>query len=184
LLVVTAGGVVRTQPDGSSPEPLADAAPARPLGVLAAPGQRFSGAIYSCDRSEVMLGLEGAQPLVTSLLSPRPGACGHAPFFATDVPPILAAGGGHVSAVVGGTAVGTPDTGPPAPGSARSANGRFVVVPTAYGLLLDGPTHLLVNLGTSVPRPLELTDCVVDDSGKAAACVQKGQTLLVRVGVP
>jgi hypothetical protein len=182
LLVITAGGVVRTEPDGSSPTPLPDAAPPRSLDVLAAPGQRFSGAIYACDRSEVMLGLEGVPPLVTTLLSPRPGACGHAPFFASDVPPILASGGGHVSTVVGGTAVGTPDTAAPAAGSARSPNGRFVVVPTAYGLLIDGPSQKLVNLGTAVPSPLALTDCVVDDSGKAAACVHKGQTLLVVFG--
>jgi hypothetical protein len=182
LLVLTAGGVVRSQPDGSSPEPLAEASPTRSLVVLAAPGQRFSGAIYACDRSEVILGLEGAPALVTTLLSPRPGACGHAPFFATDVPPILAAGGGQVSAIVGGTAVGNAGTGAPVAGSARSANGRFLIVPTAYGLFIDGPSHTLVNLGTSVQSPLALTDCVVDDSGNAAACVQKGQTLLVRVG--
>ena len=182
LLVITAGGVVRTEPDGSSPTPLADAEPPRSLDVFAEPGRRFSGAIYACDRSEVMLGLEGAPPLVTTLLSPRPGACGHAPFFASDVPPILASGGGHLYAVVGGTAVGTPDTMAPAAGSARSANGRFVVVPTPYGLLLDGPSHKLVNLGTAVPNPLTLTDCVVDDAGKAAACVQKGQALLVVLG--
>lgn len=181
VVVVTANGVVRTQPDGSAPEPLADAAP-RSLAVLAAPGQRFSGAVYSCDRSEVMLGIEGAEPFVTPLLSPRPGACGHAAFFATDVPPPLAAGGGHVSVIVGGTEVGPADTGAPPPGSARSANGRYVVVPTAYGLLLDGPSHKLVNLGVTVPRPLALTDCVVDDSGNGVACVQKGQVLLVRVG--
>ncbi|HWP07885.1 MAG TPA: hypothetical protein VNN72_19205, partial [Polyangiaceae bacterium] len=168
LFVLTAGGFVRTQPDGSSPEPL-PAGPSRSLTVLAAPGQRFSGPVYSCDRSEVMLGLEGAPPLVTTLLSPRPGACGHAPFFATDVPPILAAGGGNVSAVVGGTAVGAPDTGASIPGSARSPNGRYLVVPTAYGLLIDGPTHQLVNLGASVPSPLALTDCVVADSGHSAA---------------
>jgi len=182
LVVLTANGVVRTQPDGSSAEPVADAPPPRSLAVLAAPNQRFSGAVYSCDRSEVMLGLEGAPPLVTSLLSARPGVCGHAPFFATDVPPILAAGGGHISAIVGGTLVGPADTGAPPAGSARSPNGRLVVVPTAYGILIDGPAHRLVNLGTSVAKPLLLTDCVVDDSGNRAACVHKGQTLLVQVG--
>jgi len=33
-----------------------------------------------------------------------------------------------------------------------------------------------------VQNPLLLTDCVVDDTGERAACVQKGQALLVRVG--
>ena len=182
VLVVTLGGVVRTEPDGTSPEPLAEAGAPRVLDVLAAPGQRFAGVTYSCDRSEVTLMLEGAPALVTTLLSPRPGACGHAAFFATDAPPPLSAGGGRVAALVGGVAVGSPESGTPAPGSARSANGRFVVVPTAYGLFVDGPTKKLVNLGTSVPNPLALTDCVVDDTGERAACVHKGQALLVRVG--
>lgn len=182
VLVVTASGVVRTEPDGSASEALSDAGAPRALDVLAAPGQRFSGVTYACDRSEVTLMLEGAPALITSLLSPRPGACGHSPFFAMDAPPPLSAGGGRVTAIVGGVAVGGPEAGTPAPGSARSANGRFVIVPTAYGLLVDGPTPKLVNLGTSVPKPLLLTDCVVDDTGQRAACVQKGQVLLVRVG--
>lgn len=182
VLVVTANGIARTQPDGSGSEPLADAGPIRSLDVLAAPGQRFAGVTYSCDRSEVSLVLEGAPALVTSLLSPRPGACGHAPFFATDVPPVLSAGGGKLGVLVGGAPVGTAESGPPLAGSARSTNGRFVVTPTPYGLLVDGASHTLVNLGTAVQNPLTLTDCVVNDAGNAVACTHKGQALLVRVG--
>jgi hypothetical protein len=182
LTVQTFAGVVRTEPDGSSPLPLGDAGAPRPLDVFVAPGQRFSGVTFSCDRSEVMLALDGAPPVVTALLAPRPGACGHAPFFASSVPPVLAAGGGHVAALVGGSLVGSAGKQPYAAGTASSPDGRWVVLPTPYGLLVDGPVHRLVHLGTAVPDPLALTDCVVSDSGESAACVLKGQTLLVRAG--
>jgi hypothetical protein len=182
LTVQTLAGAVRTEPDGSSPLPVADAAAGRAPDVLVAPGQRFSGTIFSCDRSEVMLALDGAPPLVTGLLSPRPGACGHAPFFATSVPPVLAAGGGHLSAIVGGAIVGNAGKQPATPGTASSPDGRWVVMPTPYGLLVDGPVHRLVHLGTAVADPLALTDCVVNDAGESAACVLKGQAILARTG--
>lgn len=180
VLVQTAAGVVRTQPDGSSPG-MPDSAAARSLDVLAAPGQRWSGVTYSCDRSEVALAVDGVAPLVTELLSPRPGACGHAPFWASVAPPPITAGGGKLEALVGGALVGDGADAPVPPGAARSANRRFTVVPTSFGLLIDGSSHRLVNLGTSVPQPLALTDCVVNDAGKAAACVYKRQALLIQL---
>jgi hypothetical protein len=179
VLVQTAAGVVRTEPDGSSPTPID--APVRSLDVLAAPGQRWLGTTYSCDRSEVMLTLEGATPLVTTLLSPRPGACGHAPFWASDVPPVLGAGGGQIKAIVGGGVIGAAPDQHAAPGTARSENGQWTVVPTSFGLLVDGPTHRLVNLGASVAEPARLTDCVVASSGKSIACVHKRQAILIQV---
>jgi hypothetical protein len=178
LLVQTVAGLVRTEPDGSSPSPPAPAA--RSLEVVPAPGQRWVSTTFSCDRSEVTLGLEGAPPLVTGLLSPRPGACGHAPFFANDVPPVLAAGGGKLAAIVGGARVGDA-TGAPVMGGARSENGTWTVVPTSFGLLVDGPAHRLVSLGPSVPAPATLTDCVVNGTGKTAACVQKRTAILIQL---
>ena len=182
LTVQTFGGVVRTAPDGSTPTPLGDAVAPRALDVLVAPGQRWSGVTFSCDRSEVMLAIEGAPPLVTTLLAPRPGACGHAPFFASSVPPVLAAGDGKLSAIIGGAVVGNSTKPSNAPGSASSPDGRWRVLPTPYGLLVEGPVHRLVNLGSAVPDALALTDCVVSDSGESMACVLKGQALLARTG--
>jgi hypothetical protein len=180
LLVQTLAGVVRTDPDGASPTP-PDATIARSLDVLLAPAERWVGTTYSCDRSEVALALEGTVPLVTTLLSPRPGACGHARFWASDAPPPINAGSGKISAIVGGALLGDAPSSAIPPGSARSANGAWTVVPTGFGLLIDGATHRLVNLGTSVPQPLALTDCVVHVTGKTAACVQKHQALLIQL---
>ncbi|HTQ07021.1 MAG TPA: hypothetical protein VMI54_24355 [Polyangiaceae bacterium] len=178
VLVLTAAGTVRTQPDGSSPS-APDPAATRSLDVLAAPGQRWQSVTYSCDRSEVALALEGAPPLVTALLSPRPGACGHSPFWASAAPPPVAAGGGKIQALVGGALVGDAPDAPVPAGAARSTNGAWTVVPTSFGLLIDGAAHRLVNLGANVPQPLALTDCVVNTTGKAAACVYKRQALLI-----
>jgi hypothetical protein len=55
-------------------------------------------------------------------------------------------------------------------------------MPTPYGLLVDGPVHRLVNLGSNVREPLALTDCVVSDGGESTACVLKGQAILARTG--
>lgn len=180
VLVQTAAGLVRTQPDGSSPS-APDPAAVRSLDVLAAPGQRWAGVTYSCDRSEVALGLDGAPALVTELLSPRPGACGHAPFWASAAPPPVAAGGGKIKALVGGTLVGDAPDEPVPAGAARSANRAWLVAPTSFGLLIDGSAHRLVNLGASVPQPLELTDCVVSGAGKSAACVYRRRAILIQV---
>jgi hypothetical protein len=180
VFVQTLAGVVRTQPDGSAPS-APDPAGSRALDVLAAPGQRWAGVTYSCDRSEVALALEGAPALVTALLSPRPGACGHASFWASSAPPPLAAGGGALRALVGGSIVGNAAEEPVPAGAARSANGAWTVVPTSFGLLIDGRAHRLVNLGTSVTQPLDLTDCVVSGAGKSAACVYKRRAILIQI---
>jgi hypothetical protein len=180
VLVSTIAGVLRTEPDGSSPVAVTGSAAPRVLDVLAAPGKRWLGTVFSCDRSEVMLALEGAPSLVTGLLSPRPGACGHAPFWASEAPPPVSAGDGELSAIVGGSLVGKGPASSP-PGSARSHNLQWTVVPTRFGLLVDGPVHRLVNLGASVADPMLLTDCVVSGSGKSVACVQQQQAILIQI---
>jgi hypothetical protein len=180
VLVQTLAGVVRSEPDGSSPSP-PDPTKARGLDVFVAPARRWFGVTYSCDRSEVMLALEGAPPLVTTLLSPRPGACGHTPFWASPAPPVVSAGGGKIRAVVGGSLVGDAPEQPILPGSARSADGAWTVVPTSFGVLIDGSSHRLVSLGTSVAQPAALTDCVVHTTGKAVACVDKHRAILIQV---
>ncbi|HEV8549434.1 MAG TPA: hypothetical protein VGQ57_10405 [Polyangiaceae bacterium] len=180
LLIQTFSDVERVAPDGSSSAPV----PATPrnLDVLVAPGHRFSGAVFSCDRSEVTLTVDGQPPLVTGLLAPRPGICGHAPFFASSVPPVVAAADGKLRVMLGGSPAGNADPGPSPAGGARSPNGKWLVIPTVFGLFIDGPSHKLVHLGTAVPDPHALTDCVVNDKGDTSACVFKSQALLIRVG--
>ena len=180
LLVQTLAGVVRADPSGSS-APAPAGTLARSLDVEVAAGQRWAGTTFSCDRSEVTLAVEGGTPLVTSLLSPRPGACGHAAFWASEAPPLVGAGGGKLQAIIGGALVGDGGVLPAVTGGARSENGTWTVVPTSFGLLIDGPAHRLVSLGTSVSSPAALTDCVVSDTGKAAACVMKHEALLIEL---
>jgi hypothetical protein len=180
LTVQTLAGGVRVEPDGASASP-PNPTTTRPLDVFPAPGERWTGVTYSCDRSEVTLALEGASPLVTHLLSPRPGACGHTPFWASAAPPPVSAGGGKLSAIVGGVLVGDAPAEPLPLGSARSANGAWTVVPTSFGLLVEGPSDRLVSLGASVPAPAALTDCVVHTTGKAVACVQKHRAILIEI---
>lgn len=179
LLLTTPQGVVRFQPDGSSPVALDDAGPARSLDVLV-DGARFQGVAYACDRSEVTLLLDGKTPLFTRLLAPRPGACGRSSFEAAPAIAPIASDPAGITALIGGSLSGeAPGT---APGSARSPDGRWLVVPTAFGLLISGPAHRLFNLGTSIERPLALTDCVVANDGLHAACILKGQAIFVQAG--
>jgi hypothetical protein len=93
----------------------------------------------------------------------------------------VSAGGGKIRAIVGGALVGDAAEQPIPLGSARSADGKWTVVPTSFGVLVDGPVHRLVSLGASVPKPAELTDCVVFTTGKAVACVQKHQAILIQI---
>jgi hypothetical protein len=178
LLLTTPQGVVRFQPDGSAPVALDDAV-ARSLEVRL-DGARFQGVAYACDRSETALLFEGKTPLFSRLLAPRPGACGRAAFDALPaIAPVVSDPAG-VTALIGGSLVGELAGAPP--GSPRSADGRWLVVPTAFGLLVSGPGQRLFNLGTGIERPLALTDCVVANDGLHAACILKGQAVFVQAG--
>lgn len=178
LHVMTAEGVTRVGPDGT-PAPAPDGG-GTPFALEAAPnpGQRWQGIAFSCDRSETSLFFTQGAPLVTSLLSPRPGACGRTSFSALPPPAALCADAGHLSALVGGAVVG--QCSGVRPGSARSSDGKWLVVPTVFGLLVDGPSHRLLSLGNAVEQPLALSDCVVRTDGRAAACLHGAQVLLVR----
>ncbi|HEY3497314.1 MAG TPA: hypothetical protein VGK73_21605 [Polyangiaceae bacterium] len=178
LLVATAEGVVRVGLDGIAGPPLAGGPPL-PFDVSPSPERRWQGVAHSCDRSETTLLFTQGAPLVTGLLAPRPGACGRGAFRATPPPAALCAHSGRIAALVGGAAVG--DCNGSHPGSARSSDGQWVVVPTPFGLLLDGPAHRMLSLGNAIERPLELSDCVVERDGRAAACLLDRQIVVARV---
>jgi hypothetical protein len=180
LVVETLEGPQRVAAGGNAAAPPAEPLAPRVLAVSPAAGQRWQGVAYSCDRSETTLFFDSGTPFVTRLLAPRPGACGRARFDGLPAPAPLAAEGGRIAALVGGELVGEL-TGAP-PGSARSPDGKWLVVPTAFGLLVDGAVHRLLSLGTAVERPLGLTDCVVANDGRSAACLDKADVLLVRAG--
>jgi hypothetical protein len=179
LRLTTPQGVVRFQPDGSAPVALDEAGATRRLDVLV-DGARFQGAAYACDRSETTLLLEGKSPLLTRLLAPRPGACGRTTFEALPHIAPVAADAASLTALVGGSLLGEVPGAPP--GSARSPDARWLVVPTPFGLLVSGPAQRLFNLGPSLERPLALTDCVVANDGLHVACILKGQAVFVQAG--
>ena len=177
LLVATSEGVVRVGNDGAVGAPLQGGAPL-PFDVSPSPERRFQSVAHSCDRSETTLLFTQGAPLVTSLLAPRPGACGRAAFRAFPPAAPLCAHSSQIAVLVGGSAVG--QCSGSHPGSARSSDGKWVVVPTPFGLLIDGAAHRLLSLGNAIERPLELSDCVVAQDGRAAACLQAQQIVLAR----
>lgn len=181
LWVQTAQGMVRVAPDGSVTAPLPADSGTRSLEVVLASGRRLRGVAYSCDRSETTLLFDAGEPLVTPLLAPRPGACGRSAFVTPLPVTPIAVEGEQLLALVGGSVVGAARGSPP--GSPRSPDGRWLVVPTSFGLLLEGSAHRLLGLGKAVEQPLSLTDCVAANDGVSAACISRGQALLVR-GAP
>jgi hypothetical protein len=188
LLVRTAEGISRVEPDAVSATPvdLGDTTP-RSLDFVTATDVLLTGVAYSCDRSDVTLLVRekywapgATAPLATGLIAPRPGACGRARFDGRPgISPIGPAGPKLVT-LVGGSVIGDLAAAPSPPGSARSPDGRFIVIPTAFGLLLSGPESLLLNLPPDTGSPLELTDCVPANDGRTAACVSKGRVLVAR----
>jgi hypothetical protein len=177
LLVATAEGTLRVLPDGS-PGTVLEQSAAPVLDVTPSPGQRWQGVAHSCDRSETTLFFNQGAPLVTRLLAPRPGACGRAAFDGLPAPAPVCAEGGRLSALIGGALVG--ECPGQRAGSARSANGKWLAIPTSFGLLVDGPSHRLLSLGNSFERPLALSSCVAADDGRKAACLLREQVWLIK----
>ena len=186
LVVRTAEGASRIEPESTSAAPvdLADGAP-RSLDVVTATDVLLTGVAYSCDRSDVTLLVRekywapgATAPIPTGLLAPRPGACGRARFDGRPGIAPIGPAGPKLVALVGGSVTGDLATSASPPGSARSPDGRFIVTPTPFGLLVSGPESRLLNLPPDTGNPLELTDCVPANDGRTAACVSKGRVLV------
>jgi hypothetical protein len=188
LLVRTVDGVSRIEPESTSAIPVElDGGAPRSLDVLSATGVLLRGVAYSCDRSDVTLLVREqywtpgtTAPIATSLLAPRPGACGRTKFEATPgLAPIGPAGPKFV-ALLGGTVVGDLSAASPAVGSARSPDGKWLVLPTSFGLLLSGGETKLLNLAPGVGSPLRLSECVPANDGRTVACVSEGRVLVAQ----
>ncbi len=180
LLVRTADGLVRVDGRGTV-TPVEPATPLEPL-ELRLEGRSFLSVVYSCDRSEATLFFDGGPPSVTTLLAPRPGACGRAPRAPQKVARPAALGSG-LSVLVGPMLIGDPGPVPRWPrGTARSPDGAWLVAPTPFGLLVDGLSHRVLGLGAGVD-PEALEDCVVANGGQRVACVQSGRVLLATSGL-
>jgi hypothetical protein len=182
LLVMTRGGLVRVVADGSREEPAGPEVGAWTLGVTLPGGARWTGFSAGCDRSEVELVFAATEPVrraTPELLAPRPMACTGPLPDAFPRPIALGTRDGELEAIVAGVHVGP--KGVPAPmGSARSSNGRFLVVPSSLGVLVLGGERPELWRSPRLAAPAALTDCVVSSSGNAVGCTLMGQALLLR----
>lgn len=175
LLVRASSGLFRLPPDGAREElvPEDSGFTAWPLEVTTAAGARLLGVSYSCDRSEASLILAGEPATqLTTLLAPRPGVCGGQPFTERVAPTPISSQNG-VRILLGAEEHGAAPSLPP-PGSARSANGRFLAVPLPWGLGVFGEQSELWRIDGWD----QATGCVVANDGRRAACVRRGQAEL------
>ncbi len=152
----------------------------------------LAGVVYSCDRSDVSLlvagGISGGVPWIqggsvpTGLLAPRPGACGRTRFEPKPGLVPIGCNGSKFVVLLGGAVIGdlASATTPVRMGSARSADKRWVVTPTPFGLLLAGPETVLMNLGPGAGDPLRLVGCVPANDGKTVACVADDKVFVAR----
>jgi len=181
LLVQSRDGVTRFGGDGAALETDPASAPRPwPLEIVAPSGARFSGVTYACDRSEIVLNMEGGREIVTRLLSPRPGLCSGnklQPF--PELAPIAFVGR-EPDILLGGSRLFPSDGSGALPaGAARSADGRHLVVPTRLGLLVTGGDKPeLWQPGEDGPQPTALSDCVVANERRAVACLAAGKPVL------
>jgi hypothetical protein len=69
---------------------------------------------------------------------------------------------------------------PPAAGSARSPDGRFLVAPSSLGVLVLGGERPELWRSPRLAAPAALTDCVVSSGAAAVACTLMGQVVMLR----
>jgi hypothetical protein len=199
LLIRGANGVTRVAANRSTEEAVSgDAgAPSWSLVLAAADGERITGTSHACDRSELLFNVSDAQrgllaPLTTRLLAARPASCsGHGTGPAVSIAPLGFDELG-LDALINGSHVTTAAAGQkqPAssqvPGTPRSPDGRWLVTPTAFGLLLVGDHKELWQ--TSVLHEhadaSKFSDCVVANDARAVACVEAGHVLVFERGKP
>jgi hypothetical protein len=187
LMVRTADGLARVEPGAASASNVdLDGGAPPSLEVVTGTDVLLTGVAYSCDRSDATLLVRekfwapgATAPIPTGLLSPRPGACGRGSFDAVPgLAPIGAAGAKFV-ALLGGSVIGDLAAATTPAGSARSPDGRFLALPTPFGILVSGPETVLLNLAPGA-APARLGDCVPANDGKTAACVTGGKVLIAK----
>lgn len=175
LLILTAEGLVRAAPDGRFEYEASDEVDPWATVPLSPSGERLTGVVFPCDRSEVSwlrTAANGAPlpPIATGLIAPRPGSCGRGPRFARPELRPLAWTEEGVSAFLGATPLGSSPTRPPM-GSAASPNSRFSIVATDWGLLVVGKDKTALWTFEDPKLPPQLHDCVVSNNAEAAACI-------------
>jgi hypothetical protein len=175
--------VTRVAADG--PEAAAEDAAARaPLEVRTVSGTQWLGIAHACDRNELLL-TTSAEPVPTSLLAARPGACrgGAAPRMPAPAPLAVKSEGiealialGHVGPK---TSLAEAVLRPHVAGTPRSPDGRRLVAPTPLGLLVTGGDKPELWRADGLPEWTALSDCAVANDARALACVAAGRVLWI-----
>ena len=190
LLIQTRDGMRRARPEDGHVEDANDAADAWPLTVGAGAAPRWTGIAFPCERSEVLL-LESdptGTPLPskpTRLIAPRPGPCGHpGPLPTPSLTPLEWTHSRQVE-LIGGALVGAnelSELGPPSQrGSPRSADGKALVVPTPFGIVVTAGTKAEL---WSAQDPAGLSDCVVSNGAERIACIRAEHAALITPEAP
>jgi hypothetical protein len=182
LLLLAAEGLVRSAPDGRYEYEASDEVDGWPTLVTSPRGERLTGVAFPCDRSGVVwlrTAADGAQlePLETSLVAPRPGSCGAEPFSPPNIS-LLGWDGAEPSGFVGASRIGEAPALPPM-GSARSPNGRFSIVVTRWGLLVQNEDKTALWTFDDRSLPGQLRECVVSNNAQAAACLLMGRAHVI-----
>ena len=193
LLIRGATGVARLSPDRSAETAVLpdSGAPSWPLELASASGQHVLGAVHACDRSELLFNEGDAThpllpPLTTRLLAARPASCaGHGTGPAIAITPLSFDDNGLDALVAGARVTVAPPGKKPAPGlpelgTPRSADGRWLVTPSALGLLLIGDRKELWQTDklSEHADASRFTDCVVANDARAVACVEAGRAIV------
>jgi hypothetical protein len=197
LLAQSSTGVVSITAAGTvvQPDPHADAdsaAPAIspwPLSV-ASPGRSlWTGIVHSCDRAEITLSFLDPNGIpqenqATRILAPRPGSCRGGKGPQHPEPVALGYTGEKLAAWVGGSRVGPDQPETRAKGSPLSPQGKCVIFATQLGLLVSGERTELWSVPKELGPPERLTDCVVNDNARRAACLRAGRAALLEPELP
>jgi hypothetical protein len=146
--------------------------------------------VHACDRSELLFNESDAThpllSLTTRLLAARPASCaGHGTGPNVTITPLSFDDNG-LDALVSGTHLVVAPPGKkaaaslPAMGTPRSPDGRWLVTPSALGLLVLGERKELWQTGklSEHADAGRFTDCVVANDARAVACIDGGRAIV------
>lgn len=187
LLVQTANSIERVDASGHSTGHVEEEVDAWPMTVTGPGDLRWVGMSTPCDRAEVMMlqtAASGAPvpPEPIALLAPRPGACGRGagPQVPTPTPVHWSAeirAGIFAGSLFGATGALPATT---MPGAPRSPDGKRLVVPTSYGILVLGGEKPQLWKGDVLGATSTFSDCVVANEAAAVACIRHDRASLIK----
>jgi hypothetical protein len=192
LLVRTAAGVVRVDPDQGDESDASDQKTWGQAVVSPDGSQRFTEAFEPCDGGPLHAtfastadGTSDTTDILLPIASHTLSRCTNAKGTAAPVVP-LASGNGGLEAIVAGEPILVTAghasrlvaaLGQPTPrGSARSPDGKTLAYATSLGILVQGPTKSRLLRATTLDGTYgEQRDCTASDDGTHVACVRAGR---------